>query len=57
MSLQGHCRVSSVPKYRSWAEGRLGAGCLHKAELNRDLLGVLEFLCLGHLVSLDALVS
>lgn len=57
MSLQGHCRVSSVPKYRSWAEGRLGAGCLHKAELNRDLLGVLEFLCLCHLVSLDAPVS
>lgn len=57
MSLQGHCWVSSVPKYRSWAEGRLGAGSLHKAKLNRDLLGVQKFFCLDHLVSLDAPVS
>lgn len=57
MSLQGHCQVSSVPKYRSWAEGRLGAGSLHTAEFNRDLLGVHKFLCLGHLLSLDAAVS
>lgn len=57
MSLRGHCWVSSVPKYRSWAEGRLGAGSLHTAKLNRDLLGVQKFRCLGCLVGLGVCSS
>lgn len=47
MSLWGHCQVSLVPKYRSWAERRLGALSINAAKLNGDLLGTHKFCCLA----------
>lgn len=47
MSLWGHCRVNSVPKYRYWAECRLDAVSIRTAKLNGHLLGMHKYCCLA----------
>lgn len=47
MSLWGHCRVNSVPKYRYWTECRLDAVSIRTAKLNGHLLGMHKYCCLA----------
>lgn len=47
MSLWGRGHVNLDPRYRYWAECRLGVMSIHTAKLNRGLLGTCKFCCLA----------
>lgn len=51
MSLWEHCQVNLSPKYRYWAECRLGSVSIHTAKLSRDLLGMRKFCSLAVLLT------